>query len=358
VDNQIDRLCIDENSSLEQAIVRMDEERRGIVLVIDAARKLVGTITDGDVRRAMLARAKMDAPVCDLLLRKAGTRFERPITARAGTDPQACFQLIQSHQVLHLPLIDDLGRPVGMMTQDEFMPHAATGLQAFVMAGGIGSRLLPLTEDLPKPMLPIGDRPLMEILIAQLRDAGIRRVNISLNYKADQISNHFGDGARFGVDLTYVTEDRPLGTAGALGLVDPPTDTMLVINGDILTQVDFGALVSFHREHEPQLTMAVRQYDIHVPYGVVDCVGANVQALREKPNFNLFVNAGIYLLEPEVYRFIPNGTRFDMTDLVQRLLDAGRAVCSFPIREYWMDIGQRRDYELAQMHARDLRSVK
>jgi NDP-sugar pyrophosphorylase family protein len=293
----------------------------------------------------------MDAPLRDVLRRKAGSRFERPITARAGTDLQTCFQLIQQHRVLHLPLVDELGRPVGLMTQEDFLPHAATGLQAFVMAGGAGTRLLPLTEELPKPMLPIGDRPLMEILIARLRDAGIRRVNVSLNYKGDRISNHFGDGTRFGVDLRYVTEDRPLGTAGALGLVEPPKDTVLVINGDILTQIDFRAMLNFHREHSAELTMAVRQCDLQVRYGVVECTGVKIEALCEKPVFNLFVNAGIYLLEPAVYQYIPNGTRFDMTDLVQRLLDEGRPVCGFPIREYWLDIGQRDDYDLAQRHA-------
>ncbi|OFW20047.1 MAG: hypothetical protein A3G21_07210 [Acidobacteria bacterium RIFCSPLOWO2_12_FULL_66_21] len=350
---QIDQMCVDDTYSLERAIARMDEGRRGIVLVIDAGRRLVGTITDGDVRRAILAKTKMDTPVRDLLLRKAGTEFERPITAPEGTDPQVCFQLIQSHRVTHLPLIDDQGRPVGLVTQEDFLPHAAAGLQAFVMAGGAGARLMPLTQDMPKPMLPIGDRPLMEILISRLREAGIRRVNVSLNYKADQISNHFGDGARFGVDLSYVTEDRPLGTAGALGLVETPKDTVLVINGDILTHVDFGAMVSFHREHRADLTMALRQYDVEVRYGVVECSGARIEALREKPVFNLFVNAGIYLLEPIVYQYIPNGTRFDMTDLVQKVMDAGCNVCGFPIREYWLDIGQRQDYDLAQQYAAD-----
>ena len=348
--DQIAGLCVDETCLLEDAIARMDQVRKGIVLVIDAERRLIGTVTDGDVRRAMLARTKMDTPVRELLVRKAGTEFERPITAAAGTDPQACFELIQTHRLLHLPLVDDLGRPVGLLSQEDFLPRAVTGLQAFVMAGGTGTRLLPLTEGLPKSMLPIGDRPLMEILIAQLRDAGIRRVNVSVNYKADQISNHFGDGARFGVDLTYVTEDRPLGTAGALGLVEKPTATVLVINGDILTQVDFGAMLRFHREQAAELTMAVRQYDVEVRYGVVECSGARIEVLREKPVFNFFVNAGIYLLEPEVYRFIPNGTHFDMTDLVQRLLDDGSPVCSFPIHEYWLDIGRRQDYELAQRH--------
>ena len=350
MDDQIAQLCVDETCDLEQAIARMDEGRRGIVLVIDEESRLVGTITDGDVRRAILARTKMETPVRELLVGKAGTEFERPITAAAGTDPQACFELIQNHRVLHLPLVDEHGRPVALLAQEDFLPRAVTGLQAFVMAGGTGMRLLPLTEDLPKPMLPIGDRPLMEILIGRLRDAGIRRVNVSLNYKANQISSHFGDGARFGVDLTYVTEDRPLGTAGALGLVERPKDTVLVINGDILTQVDFGAMLSFHREHGAELTMAVCQYDVEVRYGVVECSGARVEALREKPVFNFFVNAGIYLLEPEVYRFIPNGAHFDMTDLVQRLLDEGSPVCSFPIREYWFDIGRRQDYELAQRH--------
>jgi len=226
------------------------------------------------------------------------------------------------------------------------------------MAGGLGSRLRPLTEDLPKPMLPVGGKPLMELVIEKLRQVGIRRVNVTTHYKPEKISEHFGDGSSFGVSLNYVNEEKPLGTGGALGLIDEPNETMLVINGDVLTQVDFRAMLLFHQEHQADMTVAVRQYDIKVPYGVIECIGAKVCSLKEKPEINLLVNAGVYLLEPTVYRFIPNGKHFNMTDLIQWLLDAGRTVASFPIIEYWLDIGQVVDYEKAQTDVMHLNPMK
>ena len=221
-----------------------------------------------------------------------------------------------------------------------------------IMAGGAGTRLLPLTEHIPKPMLPVGGKPLIEIIIEQLRDAGVRQINISTHHGHEKITEHFGDGQHLGIELSYVAEDQPLGTAGALGLLKCPEHTMLVINGDILTGVDFRAMLAFHREHSADLTIAVRQYGIQVPYGVIECDGSVVRQLTEKPAVNFLVNAGIYLLEPMVHQYIPSKQRFDMTDLIQRLLDVQRKIVSFPIHEYWVDIGQPSDYQLAQEHAK------
>jgi len=184
--------------------------------------------------------------------------------------------------------------------------------------------------------------------IEQLREGGIRQINITTHYKAEKIVDHFGDGSDFGVRINYVNEDRPLGTAGALGLMEKPNSLLLVINGDILTQMNFRAMLSYHQEHKADLTVAVRKYDLKVPYGVIENKGAFVQKLVEKPSLSFFVNAGIYLLEPSVYRYVPNGQHFDMTDLIQRLLEAKRPVASFPIVEYWLDIGQPADYDQAE----------
>ena len=195
----------------------------------------------------------------------------------------------------------------------------------------------------------------MEIMLEQLRDVGIEQVNITLHHKSEIVTEYFGDGRNFGVDINYVTEERPLGTAGALGLMDPPNDTILVINGDVLTNLDFHAMLAYHREHGAELTMAVQQYNLELPYGVIECEGALVKSLTEKPTRNILVNAGIYLLEPEVYKFIPNGETYDMTDLIQRLIQEALPVAAFPLREYWVDIGAFSDYEKAQ---RDIETVK
>jgi dTDP-glucose pyrophosphorylase len=331
----------------------MDFGRKGIVLVVDSEGRLLGTITDGDVRRAILADISLEEPVSVLLARKADSPYAQPITAPAGSDRSTLLQVLQQHNILHLPLVDQDQRVVALATLDELTLQQEPPVQAVIMAGGLGVRLRPLTEELPKPMLPVGDRPLMEIMVQQLRTAGIRHVNVTVHHKPEKITEHFGDGREFGVNITYLTEDRPLGTAGALGMMEPPQETVLVINGDILTQVDFRAMLAYHHEHHADLTVAVQQHDLQVPYGIIECEGTFVRRLSEKPTLKFLVNAGIYLLEPTVYRFIPNGERYDMTDLIQRLLNEGCQVVAFPIREYWMDIGQHADYQQVKDHARD-----
>lgn len=348
-------LCVDEASTVGETVACLDRSHARIALVVDGERRLVGTITDGDVRRALLANVDLSAPVTVLLARKADTPYARPITAGVGMDRNYYLDLLTTHKILHLPLLDAGQRVVGLVALDEFIPDQMLPLQAVVMAGGEGIRLRPLTDDLPKPMLRVGERPLLEIIIEHLRDTGIKRVNVTTHHRPEKISEHFGDGRDFGVEIAYVPEDRPLGTAGGLGLMEAPQETLLVINGDILTQVDFRAMLAYHREQGADLTVAVSQYGLQVPYGVVECEGARVRRVTEKPALRFFVNAGIYLLEPLVHRFIPCGQRFDMTDLIQCLLDDGRSIVSFPIREYWLDIGDLRDYERAQRDANNWR---
>ncbi len=348
MNSDLESFCILRTGTVGDAAACMDRSRLGIVLLVDQDQKLLGTITDGDLRRAMLARISLENSLDAILEQKIGSAYAQPIAAHMGKSPGEYLQLLKKHGILHLPILDKNGCVVGLVSRDEFLPTPLLGLQAVVMAGGRGSRLLPLTENLPKPMLPVGDQPLLEIIINQLREIGVKRVNVTTHHCADKIEQHFGDGHQWGVDLTYVAEDRPLGTAGSLGLMQTPQDTTLVINGDILTQVNFQAMHAFHRALGADLTVAVRQYDVQVPFGVIDCEGTAVRRLREKPQLNFFVNAGIYLLEPVVYQHLVSGQRMDMTDLIQLLLDRGRPVASFPIREGWLDIGQPGDYEQAQ----------
>lgn len=348
-----ERFCLSQRSTIEQAAALMDRNGLRIVLVVDEKRQLLGTVTDGDLRRAMLVHLDVGRSVSVLLERKAGSAYANPVTGFIDDDVNVYRRLLQDHNLLHLPILDCQRRVVGLVTLDELMPSQVLPLEAVVMAGGRGARLYPLTEHTPKPMLPIGDRPLLEIIIEQLKKSGITRVNLTTHHLGGEITQHFGDGKKFGVDLTYVAEDRPLGTAGGLGLLQPPTDTQLVMNGDILTRVDFQAMLVFHRAYGADLTVAMRRYDVQVPFGVVECEGASVRRLSEKPVLNFFVNAGIYLLEPSVYAYLSNGERCDMTDLIQRLLDHGRAVAGFPVRESWVDIGQPADYERAQALAKN-----
>lgn len=341
-------LCIAPTASIREAITCINLNAKGIVLVTDEDSRLLATITDGDVRRALLRGQNLDACVSELVPQKVGSEYPKPIFAPAGSDRASLLNLMQEHTIRQIPILDEDGKVVEMVTLDELMPEQELPLQAVIMAGGTGSRLRPLTDDVPKPMLPVGDRPLMELLIEQLRQAGIRRVNVATHYMSTKITDHFGDGRKFGIELNYVNEDRPLGTAGALGMMQTPQEPLLVVNGDILTRVDFRSMLAYHREHEAVLTVGVRKYDLNVPYGVVESDGAFVQGLVEKPLLNFLVNAGIYLLEPSVYRYIPNGQHCNMTDLIECLLKEGLPVASFPILEYWLDIGSPVDYQRAQ----------
>ena len=341
------KLTIAPENSIQQAISQMEESRVGIVLVVDTELRLLGTITDGDLRRAILVDVDLDGPVSTLLERKVGSPFAQPIIASSSADRSYMLRVLQEHNILHLPLVDEEQRVAGLVTMSDFLTNQKAPLQAVIMAGGMGTRLRPLTEDVPKPMLPVGDRPLLQILVEQLCEAGIRNINVAVNHGSEKIEEHFGDGRDFGVKITYATEQRPLGTAGALGLIQVPSETTLVINGDILTQVDFLAMLAYHREHLADITVAVQRQNFQVPYGVIECEGSYVQALSEKPVLKYFINAGIYLLEPKVYQFIPSGERYDMTELITLVLKKGLPVAAFPVREYWIDIGQPSDYAQA-----------
>ena len=346
-------LLISPDHSVKECITSVNRSGRRVALVVDEQKRLLGTITDGDIRRAILSDVGMEEPVSVLLSKKAGTRYAQPVTAGVADGRAAHLKLLQENNIAHLPIVDENQRVVGLVTLDQLISKENVPVQAVVMAGGLGTRLRPLTEDTPKAMLPVGGKPLMEIIVGQLQQAGIDRVHLTVHHQSEKIIDHFGDGRKFGVHMTYVNEDRPLGTAGSLGLMGRPQDTMLVINGDILTQLNFSAMLAFHRETNSELTMAVQRYQFNIPYGVVEVDGPSVLGISEKPVFNHFINAGIYLLEPSAIKLIPSGDRYDMTDLVQRLIDEDRQVAAFPIHEKWLDIGQHADYEEAQEMVKD-----
>ena len=344
-------LCITGSATIRDTIKCIDRSGAiSLALLIDDAGKLVSVITDGDVRRGLLHRVGLDDPVIKLLPIKEKMPNARAVTASIGSDKADLLKLMQDRGVRQIPLIDENERVVDIVLLRDLLPEVTSELQAVIMAGGSGRRLLPLTADTPKPMLPVGGRPLLERIVVQLQQAGIRQLNITTHYKPEKIVEHFGSGSSFGVDIHYVNEDLPLGTGGALRLVPRQKTPILVVNGDVLTGIDYRQMVDYHREHCADATIAVNSHTIEVPYGVVETEGSQIIGFREKPELHLFVNAGIYLLEPAVYEFIPEHEHFNMTDLIMRLLEAGRNVVSFPIREYWMDIGQHQQYAEAQQH--------
>lgn len=345
--HKIDRLFVSLEASLYEAIKVIQEGHEGIALVVSADRCLVATITDGDIRRALLAKISVDDNV-QTLIDSRTQEWGKPITAPIGLAKEDLLVLMKKKVLRQIPLLDEDEKVVGLASFAELADEVDQPLSAIVMAGGFGKRLYPLTENIPKPMLPLEGRPVLERTIEQLRKIGISRICITTHHKSDVIMDHFGDGNDFGVSIDYINEDTPLGTAGALSLMGKPVHTSLVVNGDIVTQLNFRRMLEFHHLHRAVMTVGIRKFEYKIPYGVVEIDGANITNLAEKPDYSAFVNAGIYMLEPEVNEYIPNSTPFDMTDLVQRLLQDGRTVIAFPIQEYWLDIGNTNDYERVQ----------
>ena len=339
----LEKLLIQASATVQEAMAAIDANSRGVVLLVDGDRRFLRTITDGDLRRAILAGHALGTSLSSAL----DIHGRKSTTSPVGTSREEQLAIMARAQIRHLPLLCEDGT-VGELSCADFVREEVLPLQAVIMAGGFGTRLRPLTDDTPKPMLPVGGRPLMERTIEGLQRAGISRINVTTHYMPEKIIQHFGRGQRFGVDLNYVSEDQPLGTAGALRLISEVDEPLLVMNGDILTNVDYRAMMKFHRENRAQLTVALRQYEMQVPYGVVEAKDGMVSELREKPRITFLVNAGIYLLEPSVLKHIPDAGRYDMTDLINRLLSEGERVVGFPVMEYWLDIGRLDDFQKAQ----------
>jgi len=343
-------------ATIRDAIACIDRNRLQIALVVDENRRLMGTLTDGDIRRALLRNLPLTTPV-------AGIMTRNPRMAPAGSDDTTLFQLMHALQIRHLPLVDEDGRVVGLRTLEGLLQQAQALQQTLehalqrprrsnrvvLMAGGLGSRLRPLTHTLPKPMLPVGGRPLLETILETFVGQGFWRFAISLNYLAETIISHFGDGSRWGAEIEYLQEPSRMGTAGSLTLLrERPDEPLLVMNGDILTLVDFRQMLQFHLDNEAMATMALHEYTLQVPYGVVEVQDHRLTGIAEKPVHHHFINAGIYVLDPRAWDRIPKGTMSDMPDLFQSLIDDGETAVAFPIREYWLDIGQPQDLQRAE----------
>jgi len=344
---EIERLFASLDSKISDVMECLNATAKGIALVTDADRHLLGTITDGDIRRGMLAGIDLDAPASALLRQRAQSSRPTPLAMPAGTRASELLRLMLENSLMHIPLMDVDQRVVDLALLSELTRERDETVNAVVMAGGLGKRLRPLTDHLPKPMLPVGGRPLLERILEQLVKAGIRRVSVTTHYKEQIIADYFRDGRDFGVELSYLHENEPLGTAGSVGTLEPQDGPTLVMNGDILTTVDFRAMMAFHREHDAAMTVGVRRYEFSVPYGVLETDGVNVTAIREKPVIRQFINAGIYLLSPAAQRRVPNKQYCDMPVVIAGLLADHQVVVSFPIHEYWIDIGQTDDYEKA-----------
>lgn len=341
---RLEQIFVSPGATVREAIKCIDAGAIEIALVTDPGRRLIGTVTDGDVRRALLAGATLEDPIDSIV-------HQDPVTAPYGMEAAGLLTLMTSRGIDQVPLVES-GRVVDVAFMRDLIAEDEQDRDhpVVLMAGGRGTRLYPLTEDTPKPMLPVGDKPLLERVVGQVRTAGFSRVLIAINYRGDVIEEHFGDGSRYGVEIDYLREHEPLGSAGALRLASAELDrTFVVMNADLVTNVNLAALMRFHLQETNAITVGVRQYALELPYGIAELDGTRIVSLDEKPTHTFFVNAGIYAVDPVVVTLMSDSAgRFDMTDLIDAALAAELRVGGFPIREYWIDIGQLSDYERAE----------
>lgn len=331
-------------STMRDAMEALTKSGVGIALIVDETKVLLGIIVDSDIRRALLSGSAMDAPATRIMNTK-------PFTAPADLGDEALGELFRERNRAYIPLVDSAGRLAGLAGMvDHLGLSSALPNWTVVMAGGLGKRLRPLTDNTPKPLMRIGDKPILEHNVERLVAAGLHRLIFSINYLGEQIRAHFGDGSRWGAQIEYVTEDRELGTAGPLGLIQRAlAEPFIVMNADLLTKVGFRSLLDYHCSEGHEATLCVREYDFQVPYGVARIEDGRLTGIEEKPVHKFFVNAGIYVLQPSILKRLKPDVPRDMPDLLEELRAASpRAVGCFPVSEYWLDIGQLEDYRRAQ----------
>jgi len=326
---------------IRDVLKRIDDNAAQIALVVDPSNKLLGTVTDGDVRRGILKGVSLDEAAEKVMNRK-------PTTINSNASRDEIIEKMRLKQLRHIPLLDPDGRVVGLEIFEKLLGVTEKENPVVIMAGGLGSRLAPLTDTTPKPLISIGDKPILETIIQNLRSFGFKKFYVSVNYKADMIQDYFGDGSKWSVQVNYLHEKQRMGTAGGLSLLpEVPTHPVIVMNADLLTTLNFDHLLNFHQKNSFSATMCLRDYNFQVPYGVVKIARNSVVGIEEKPAYNFFVNAGIYVLEPKLLSMIPKDTYFDMTNLFESLVQEKQKIGAFPIREYWIDIGQLSDLETA-----------
>lgn len=334
-------MVVTTNTTIIETMKNIDQTSSQIALVVDENGKLKGTVTDGDIRRGILR---------GISLKESITRImnENPITIQQGTPKQSIRNKFQKKKLRQIPVVDRGNHIIDILFSDTLLDTIAYDNWVVLMAGGLGTRLRPLTEHVPKPMLTVGSKPILQTILENFIDHGFHQFYFSVNYKKELIKNHFGNGLEWGISIEYLDESLRLGTAGALSLFkEKPSKPIIVMNGDILTKVNFQQLLEFHESNGSMATMCVREFEYQVPYGVVRTDGAQLCSIDEKPIEKYFVNAGIYVINPEVLEFIPNNAYFDMPTLFNQLIAQEKKTTVFPIREYWMDIGRINDFERA-----------
>lgn len=345
--HEIATIVVNPRNSITEAVRVIDEGALGIALVMEDAGKLLGVVTDVDLRKAILAGEPFDAPVTRIM-------NTRPVVGYCNESPASLLERLNARTVRQLPILDETGRVIGLELLGDLLRPQSRPNTAIIMAGGLGERLRPLTRDTPKPLLKVGDTPLLRTIIEMLSDAGFRKIYVMVRYLADKIRDYLAR-LDLAMEVVCVDEPEPLGTCGSLRLLPRERfqEPLLVMNGDILTKINFGHLLDYHVSLGADATIAAVNQSIRLPYGVVDLDGQWVRALHEKPEITNYINAGIYVLNPGMLDLVPPGF-FDMPQLLSEALERDMRIGCFPLREFWMDIGQIHDYHRAQDAYRDM----
>ncbi len=340
-------LIVAPEASILDAMRVIDSSGLSVAMVCGPGQKLIAMATDGDIRRAILR----GVPLSERISAIANPKFTTVSPDLSRTD---ALQFMVANGFACLPVVDDKGVLRDLHTLKMALMGSRCDSWAVVMAGGKGERLGELTKGIPKPMLPIGDRPILEHIVRLLVGHGVRRIFISVNYLARMIQDHFGDGSDFQcrIDYLHEREDTPLGTGGPISLVpEVPTHPLLVMNGDLLTRIHVGRLLAFHRSGEYAATMGLREHAVQVPFGVAEVKESRIVKLVEKPKLNYRINAGIYVLNPELIPLIPKGRMYPITELLNGCLQSGKRVGAYHMQEPWSDIGLPEEYASAHQSA-------
>ena len=337
----LEKIFVSEYLSITKAIKALNDGHLRILLVVDAAYKLLGVIADPDIRRAILRGVSFDLPVSTIMIKE-------PVVAFIDMSEKEILAMMQVSKCYEIPILDQNRKVIGLRTIDSFIPTKIES-EVIIMAGGLGTRLKPLTDVIPKPLIPIGGTPILFVLLNRLISEGFNKITLSLNYKGELIKEAVKANPIYEGRIKFVEERKRLGTAGALSLLDSlPNSPFLVMNADLLTQINFRSMLHFHEIENNQVTMAVREETYQVPFGVVNVDNGHVMGIQEKPIYNYFANAGIYVLSPNILELVPQNSYYDMPDLINEALSIGYQIGSFPIHEYWLDIGRHDELEKAQ----------
>lgn len=348
-DTQKIKLKID--STIREALKIIDVGAVKFGIVVNEEDKLLGTMTDGDIRRAILDGKSLDDTIENIYFRK-------PTVVNVNNTKEEIINLCISKKIYQIPVVDNNGRVVSIELLDELLKPDVHANKVVLMVGGLGTRLRPLTDTTPKPMLHVGGKPILQTIVEKFVSYGFVNIVMCVGYKSKVIQEYFEDGSRFGANIEYVHEDKRMGTAGALTLLETkPSEPFFVMNGDLLTNVNFDHLLEFHLAYKSTATMCVREYDFQVPYGVVNIEGGKIMSIEEKPIHKFFVSAGIYMLDSECIKMIPKNEFYDIPTLFEKLISINKSTTSFLLREYWLDIGRMDEYEKANREYHEVFNV-